>query len=452
MLVRFWGTRGSIAKPGPTTVRYGGNTSCVEARLADQTLIVLDCGTGAHGLGQALQAPGVGPLRGHLLITHTHWDHIQGFPFFQPLFVSGNEWDLYAPGSGGQQLETTLAGQMESTYFPVTLEQLDATIRFHDLVESQFPIAHARVVAQYMNHPALTLGYRLEADGVTVVYSVDHEPHGRGRPEATSVTTSIAGGPLHREDQRHVGFLTGADLVIHDAQYTAEEYSKRIGWGHSPAEWAVDYALAAGAKRLALFHHDPLRDDDAVDRLVETCRERVVAAGGSLDVFGAAEGQALEVTAGAGTPPYPVSSAGTVTGAPQKRGPLTVLVADDDPTIVALLTATLRQDGFQVLTAGDGETALRVARAERPALILLDWRMPALEGVEVTRALRNDTDAYLRNVPVVLLTAETGSENTAAGFAAGVTDYLIKPFKPPFLRARVRAWLVRGDARATTDV
>lgn len=446
MLVRFWGTRGSLAKPGPTTVRYGGNTSCVEVRLADRTLIVLDCGTGAHALGQALQSACAGPLRGHLLITHTHWDHIQGFPFFQPLFVPGNEWDLYAPGSGGQQLETTLAGQMEYTYFPVTLEQLDATIRFHDLVESQFSIGRARIVTQYLNHPALTLGYRLESDGVTVVYVADHEPHAR----EASPSSGAAGGPLHQEDQRHVRFLAGADLVIHDAQYTAEEYPKRMGWGHSPAEWAVDYALAARARRLALFHHDPSRDDDAVDRLVETCRERVIAAGGGLDVFGAAEGQAIEATAGEGPIPYPVSAGGTAPAPADQHGPPTVLVADDDPTIVALLTATLRQDGFRVLTAGDGEAALRMARAEQPALILLDWRMPALEGVEVTRALRSDADPYLRSVPIVLLTGETGSENTAAGFAAGVTDYLIKPFKPPFVRARVRAWLVRGGAPTGT--
>ncbi len=330
---------------------------------------------------------------------------------------------------------------MEYTYFPVTLEQLDATIRFHDLVESHFSIGEARIVTQYLNHPALTLGYRLESDDVTVVYVADHEPHAR---EASP--SGPTGGPLHQEDQRHVRFLAGADLVIHDAQYTAEEYPKRIGWGHSPAEWAVDYALAAGARRLALFHHDPSRDDDAVDRLVETCRARVRAAGGSLEVFGAAEGQTIEVTAAEGPIAYPIRSGTPAPEASDAPGPLTVLVADDDPTIVALLSATLRQDGFRVLTASDGEVALRVARAERPALILLDWRMPALEGVEVTRALRSDTDPHLRSVPIVLLTGETGSENTAAGFAAGVTDYLIKPFKPPFVRARVRAWLVRGGA------
>ena len=129
MRIRFWGTRGSLPKPGRTTLRYGGNTSCVELRTARGTLIVLDCGTGAHELGQALLDAGPSAVRGHLLISHTHWDHIQGFPFFAPLFASHTEWDIYAPGGLGKRLEDTLAGQMEYTYFPVTLEQLDATVR-----------------------------------------------------------------------------------------------------------------------------------------------------------------------------------------------------------------------------------------------------------------------------------------------------------------------------------
>ncbi len=135
MRIRFWGTRGSLAKPGPSTIRYGGNTSCVEVRAEDGTLIILDCGTGAHELGQSLVASDVRPIRGHLLITHTHWDHIQGLPFFAPLFVPGNEWDIYAPQGLGQRLEDTLAGQMEYAYFPVTLGQLGATIRYHELSE-----------------------------------------------------------------------------------------------------------------------------------------------------------------------------------------------------------------------------------------------------------------------------------------------------------------------------
>jgi phosphoribosyl 1,2-cyclic phosphodiesterase len=160
---------------------------------------------------------------------------------------------------------------MEYTYFPVTLEQLDATIRFHDLVESQFSIARARIVTQYLNHPALTLGYRLESDGATVVYIADHEPHARGRPEA-SRASSPAGGPLHREDQRHVAFLTGADLVIHDAQYTVEEYDDRIGWGHSAMPDALAFAALTGIGRLVPFHHDPTHDDAMLDRIDSATR------------------------------------------------------------------------------------------------------------------------------------------------------------------------------------
>ena len=446
MRIRFWGVRGSIAKPGPTTLRYGGNTLCVEVRAADGTLIVLDCGTGAHGLGQALLASGERPLRGHLLITHTHWDHIQGFPFFAPLFVPGNEWDIYAPGGMGTHLATTLAGQMEYTYFPVTLEQLGATIRFHELGEGGFGVGGVRVTAQYLNHATLDLGYRLEADGAAVVYSVDHEPHAAPTTKEMGLT---GGWPapvfLHKEDQRHVDLLVGADLVIHDAQYTAEEYPAKVGWGHTPVEWAVDYALAAGAARLALFHHDPLRSDEALDRLQDACRQRAAAAGGALEVFAAAEGQVLELGGqrAAAAPPAaaaPRAPAPRPAAAPAER---TVLIADDDPDVLRLLTTTLRPEGLRLLTACDGDEALRLARAERPALILLDWQMPGRDGLEVTRALREDADPALRDVPVVLITAQTGAENTAAGFAAGVTDYLAKPFTPTNVRARVRAWLLR---------
>jgi CheY-like chemotaxis protein/phosphoribosyl 1,2-cyclic phosphodiesterase len=450
MRIRFWGTRGSLAKPGPTTLRYGGNTSCVEVRTADGSLIVLDCGTGAHGLGQALLASGERPVRGHLLITHTHWDHIQGFPFFVPLFIPGNEWDIYAPGGLGQRLEATLTGQMEYAYFPVTLDQLGATIRYHDLVEGAFEIGGVRASAHYLNHPALALGYRLEAGGVTVVYATDHEPHASVLAGPTTSALSAPGAaPVHREDRRHVEFLAGADLVIHDSQYTAEEYPQKIGWGHTPVEWAVDYAVAAGVKRLALFHHDPLRDDDALDRVLEACRRRAAAAGSALEVLAAAEGQVLELPEREADTPQAIGRprpASEPDAAGASAGPLTVLVADDDPDIVRLLTVTLRPEGFRFLTANDGESALEIARAERPALILLDWQMPGRDGLEVCRALRAEADPRLRDVPVVLLTAQAGAENTATGFEAGVTDYLTKPFKPAHVRARVRAWLLRSGA------
>jgi CheY-like chemotaxis protein len=429
-------------------VRYGGNTSCVEVRTADDTLIVLDCGTGAHGLGQVLSSGDASVVRGHLLISHTHWDHIQGFPFFAPLFVPGNIWDIYAPGGMGKCLEETLAGQMEYAYFPVTLDQLGATIRYHDLVEGGFDLGDVHVTTRYLNHPALTLGYRLEAGNVVVIYATDHEPHARPQLEASSqpgAEPKIL--PVHREDQRHIEFLRGADLVIHDAQYTAAEYPQKLGWGHSPMEYTVDVALAARVKRLALFHHDPLRDDEALDRLVEACRRRVAASHGALDVFAAVEGQVVELSEQKGISSPGVARAveaavDDADGATASGE--TVLIVDDEPDIVDLLMATLAPEGYRLLCAHDGEAALRLARDERPSLILLDWRMPGRDGLEVCRALRDDPDPQLRTVPVVLLTAQMGKENITAGFSAGVTDYLTKPFKPLHVRSRVRGWLLRS--------
>jgi CheY-like chemotaxis protein len=408
---------------------------------------VLDCGTGAHGLGQAIVAAGLGPVRGHLLITHTHWDHIQGFPFFAPLFTRGNEWDIYAPGGLGKRLEDTLAGQMEYTYFPVTLEQLDAVVRYHDLVEGAFDLGRVRVATRYLNHPALTLGYRLEVGGASLVYALDHEPHARHPSEGTPLTErSPSGLPVHQEDRRHIEFLAGADLVIHDAQYTLEEYPRRIGWGHSPVEYAVDVALAARARRLALFHHAPLRDDDALDRVVASCRQRVAGVGGELDVFGAAEGQVIELAERADLAPQaaPVRADSPMPGAAE--GPKTVLIVDDAPDVLSLLLQALKSEGFRLLSASDGEAALRVARAERPDLILLDWLLPGRDGLEVCRALRGDTDPKLRDIPVVLITGRTEAEHIEAGFAAGATDYLTKPFRVAHVRARVRGWLLRASA------
>src|SRR5262249_60259068 len=235
MRLRFWGTRGSLPKPGPTTMRYGGNSPCVEIRTADQQVVVLDCGTGAQELGQALLTSGGGRVRGHLLLTHMHWDHIQGLPFFAPLFAPGNEWDIYGPGSPGQSLQASLEGQMAYPYFPIALQQFGATIRYHTLAERAFQIGSLRVTPRYLNHPALTLGYRLETGRVTVVYATDHEPHtpyqskvadagnGPDGPQLgptddplSTPTQSRQGSPAwlaHREGQGHIAFLAGADLA-----------------------------------------------------------------------------------------------------------------------------------------------------------------------------------------------------------------------------------------------
>jgi CheY-like chemotaxis protein/phosphoribosyl 1,2-cyclic phosphodiesterase len=444
-----------LAKPGPTTVRYGGNTACVEVRTADGTLIILDCGTGAHEFGQVLATEGPQPIHGHLLITHTHWDHIQGFPFFAPLFVPGNVWDIYAPGGLGKRLEETLAGQMEYAYFPVTLEQLGASIRYHGLVEGGVDVGSARVTARYLNHPGLTLGYRIQAGGAVVVYATDHEPHAGHPPEASSESVpGFHSVPVHREDQAHIEFLRGADLVIHDAQYTAAEYPQKVGWGHSPMEYAVDVGLAAGVKRLALFHHDPTHDDDMLDHLVEVCRRRVAACHGAMQVFGAAEGLVIDLSEGGGLASVGADRTGSAAvdeWGEESVGGKTVLVVDDEPDIVGLLLETLAPEGYHLLSAHDGEAALHLARRARPSLILLDWRMPGKDGLEVCQALRADPDLELRQVPVVLLTAQMGPENISAGFSAGVTDYLTKPFKPAHVRTRVRGWLLRSRQDVAGD-
>jgi CheY-like chemotaxis protein len=212
-------------------------------------------------------------------------------------------------------------------------------------------------------------------------------------------------------------------------------------------EYTVDVALAARVKQLALFHHEPLRDDAALDRLVEVCRQRVTAVRGDLEVFAAAEGRVVELSEHTGISPQ--GAEGSEVGADDELGGAiasgeTVLIVDDEPDIVNLLRATLAPEGYRLLSAHDGEAALHIARRERPSLVLLDWRMPGKDGLEVCRALRDDPDPRVRELPVVLLTAQVGKDNISAGFSAGVTDYLTKPFKPAYVRSRVRGWLLRS--------
>jgi CheY-like chemotaxis protein/phosphoribosyl 1,2-cyclic phosphodiesterase len=439
--VTFWGVRGSVPAPGPETNRYGGNTSCVSVRTAGGHLIVIDMGTGAINLGRTLMAAEFGKGKGHatVLLSHAHWDHIQGFPFFAPLFVPGSEWDVYAPRQMGRTLAEILGGQMHRTYFPVPLGELAATIRYHELTEGVFDLDAVRVTTRYLNHPAPALGYRLEANGVAVVYATDHEPHSRHHPDVRGDAARV-----HREDARHIEFLAGADLVIHDATYTLAEYPAKVSWGHSPAEWAVDFAVAAHARRLALFHNDPSRTDRAIDELLTLCRQRLPTAGAS-DVFAAAEGQYLVVV----RPGVSPVAAGPVVATTAERVlpeyKTTVLVADDDDDVMAVIVETLEPEGYRVLTASDGEAALQIARDERPDIVVLDWMMPKRDGLSVCRELRKDADPKVALVPVVLITGRTDAQDTVAGFDAGVTDYLTKPFKPTYLVARLQSWLIRSQ-------
>ncbi len=438
MLVRFWGTRGSVARPGPSTLRHGGNTSCVEVRADDGTLVLLDCGTGAYEFARSHRDTGL-PRRGHLLIGHTHWDHIQGFPFFDPLFDEASSWDFYAPGGRGRDLESTLAGQMVYEYHPLPLRDVLADVRFHDLTEGLLDCGGIRVRTHYLNHPALTLGYRLEADGATLVYSSDHEPH-----SLHPLNEEPGAIPVHYEDLRHIGFLRGADLVIHDAQYTLAEYADRAGWGHTPAERAVDYAIAAGVARLALYHHDPARDDQQLDELVEQCRKRAALGAHVPDVFAAREGQEIELPRRERATPRPVEPSESALLAQVPRRAASVLIVEDDPDMRALLKEALAAEQLRLLTASDGDEAVELALRERPSLMLLDLNIPRRDGLEVCRHLRGAAEERIRDMPILVLTGvRRREEDVVTAFEAGATDFLTKPIKPTLVRSRVRGWLMR---------
>ena len=437
MLVRFWGTRGSLAKPGPATVRYGGNTSCVEVRSAAGTLVVIDCGTGAHDLGHALMAGPNQPLRGHLLISHTHWDHIQGIPFFQPLFAPDNEWDIYAPHSLGQSIRDTLAGQMQYTYFPVTLEALGAKIRYHDLVEGVFQLGDITVRSRYLNHPALTLGYRLEADGVSVVYSCDHEPFSH-QPSADKTVTSD-------QDRRHADFLREADLVIHDAQYTATEYANKIGWGHSTAEFAVDICNAVGVKQLALTHHDPMRDDDAVDRIIVAMRDRISASGQPLHVFAAAEGDTIELQSGCDTGiTHSATEFSAVTPVATAISEHSIYLGATDAQTAEVIRDAAAAENVRLMSGTSTETALQIIATDRPSLVIVDEQSTADDAVEICRAVKKSDIQASVQTPVVVL---TDREHTASKLADFDTDWMIKPFSHEYARTRVHAAILQTTCR-----
>jgi phosphoribosyl 1,2-cyclic phosphodiesterase/DNA-binding response OmpR family regulator len=375
---------------------------------------------------------GTSGLHGHVLISHTHWDHIQGIPFFAPLFAPGGKWDVYGPKGLGQSLRETLAGQMQYTYFPVTLDQFEATVRYHDLVEGGFVIDDVQISTQYLNHSALTFGYRLEADGITVVYCCDHEPYSR----------KLAGGEgeITGQDLRHLEFIRGADLLIHDAQYTADEYPDKVGWGHSPVEYAVRLSQEAGVKRLALTHHDSLRDDDAVDRLVESARANLSGRGSSLEIFAAAEGQAIKLDHPAGASRGHPDRQFTATAAVEPElVERSVLLHVADPATAAALSNAIRAEGLRPQFISNIHDLERLISDHRPALAVIEHDPPRVDGMAMAQALRQ-AEGQESDLPVVIVAAK---EDAAAGSAAGVTDWLIKPFSESFTRTKVRAWVLR---------
>jgi phosphoribosyl 1,2-cyclic phosphodiesterase len=282
--VRFWGTRGSIATPGPRTVRYGGNTSCTEVRCGEHILI-FDAGTGIRELGDSLLSEfRTQPIRVHLFIGHTHWDHIQGFPFFVPAYVAGNEISLYSVRGAGKPLEKIFGGQMDSDYFPVVLSDMKARLNFFEL-NGPVKIGPIQVCHEYLNHPGIAIGFRVGDGRKSLVYLSDHEPFWRMYGQEAGA----------REDRRIVEFVRGADFFICEAQYSDEEYAGKKGWGHGTFDDAIAIAAQAQVRRLVLFHHDPSHDDDYMDRVHERCLEKIKESGYDFECLVARESQVFEI-------------------------------------------------------------------------------------------------------------------------------------------------------------
>jgi phosphoribosyl 1,2-cyclic phosphodiesterase len=277
----FWGTRGSIPTPGPQTARYGGNTACIGIAGPQRRLVILDAGSGLRPLGHELMQRRGNALAADILLSHTHWDHIQGLPFFKPLSQKGNSFCIYGAAQEGVRLEEILRRQMDPMVFPVPLAALAASLRVIEVEEGEFKVSDFEVRAFRLRHPGTTLGFRLAptAGGREIAYLTDNELG--------------SGGNYHVPKDwraRLVEFLKGTDTLIHDAMYSDQIIKARAGWGHSTPGQAVDLAVEAGCRRLVLFHHEPEHDDDALDRLLEQTRGYARDLAPELQVDAAAEG------------------------------------------------------------------------------------------------------------------------------------------------------------------
>ena len=265
MKVRFWGVRGSIASPGPSTVRYGGNTTCIEIRTDNNELIILDAGTGIFPLSQTLLTEL--PITANVLITHSHWDHIQGLPFFIPNFIPGNTLRLHGAFDpvSGKGVEQVMSVQLQYSYFPVREAEMKARIEYITLApEQSIQIGAATVTPYLMSHPVIDFGYRIEANGKSVFFTGDHEPpiniYEPGDEDYTLYQTFVDEKANSIRRAMH-----GVDVLIADCSYTEQEYPAKKGWGHGTFHTSIQYAREAGAKVLFCTHHEPTRSDDALE-------------------------------------------------------------------------------------------------------------------------------------------------------------------------------------------
>jgi phosphoribosyl 1,2-cyclic phosphodiesterase len=299
--IKFWGVRGSIPTPGKATFKYGGNTSCVELQCLDGPFIILDAGTGIRELGKFLLDK-KNPVNAYIFLTHFHWDHIQGLPFFRPAFDPHNSFTIVGSDDAAIKLDQIISFQMDPTYFPITIEDMQANIQFRSIKEQQFEIDGAQIQTIYLNHPGYALGYRITYNNKSVIYISDNEPFNYptdnliySKKYNSNKIEDIFENLVEDKEKKLIHFCMNADVLIHDSQFFQEEYLEKVAWGHSPFNYTVQLAMKSLAKKLILFHHDPDHDDKTIDHLETLSKQILKNANQSMDCFAAREGMVIYV-------------------------------------------------------------------------------------------------------------------------------------------------------------